>query len=229
MTDMTDDAPEALYISFNTEAKIVRVLDNTIYPSRLSIRAEIDPHEDATEQVLAQVMGKIRFWFDSLVAKSIAFAFDNETALTMFIDGEGRNRTGNLIMITPGDPTDEVLAAVFQAKMTALANGMVEFGLVEVKSDNVVGLSFTFVGEGANVLPNMRDWIGERTYFSKPWWCRNDASTLDVIPPPEADLSQPPPWAFSLDPPDGARPESGIVVRPTFTPTVIDGGKRPEA
>lgn len=228
MIDMEDDE-DALYITFNTQVKFVRLIENTVIPSRLAIKADVLPHESATEQDLQSVMLKVKFWLDNIVSKAIAFSHDNSAAIEMFIDDAGKNRTSNIIMITPGEPSDEVFAALFQSKLTALANGAIEIGLVEVKSDNPMGLAFTFVGEGTNVLPTMKEWIGERSYFEHPWWMRNDASTLDLIPAPDADLTVAPPWAFSLDTLMQGQPqvrtESGIVVRPSFNPTVINGGK----
>lgn len=226
MQDFEDDE-DTLLISYSVETRLVRVSGDMVYPAKLQIRADVQPSEECSEHDLNLALTKIKFFYDSLVTKSIVFSADNENALRMFVDDAGKNRTGNLIMLTPGEPTDEVLAAVFQAKMTALANGAIEFGVVEVKSDNPVGLSFIFVGSAANILPTMADWIGERSYFEIPWWSRNDASTLDVVPQPDADLSKKPAWAFSLDVLAGPKAETGIVVRPAFKPTIIDGGKGP--
>ncbi len=225
MQDIDDDDTETLFISFSIDTKITRVTGNTLIPSKISIRADVNPTEDADEVDLNLALSKIKFWYESLVTKSIAFNQCNEHAMAMFIDPTGKNRTSNLLMLTPGDPTDEVLAALFQAKMTALANGAIEFGLVEVKSDNLAGLSFIFVGDGESALPDIEEWIGERSFFDKPWWCRNDASTLDIVPPEDADLTKKPAWAFSLDATAHPKPETGIVVRPAFRPTVIAGGK----
>jgi hypothetical protein len=222
-----DTDQEAIYVSFQIETKIVRVIDKTIIPSRLQIRTDVSPHEDVNDAQLSQAMNKIKFWFEHIVAKSLAFDIGNDDALGIFFDEMGKNKTSNMIMLTPGDPSDELLAALFQAKMTALSAGTIDFALCEVKSDNQLGLSFTFVGDASSLLPPMLEWIGDRSYFDKPWWQRNDASTLDIIPGMDADLSKKPAWAYSLDT-VGQHRETGVVVRPTFKPTVIPGGKPKE-
>ena len=222
--DHDDDDEEALFISFRTQFSLVRIAENIVMPSRLQIRADVNPDDDVTEAQLSNVMSKVKFWFDNIVARSIAFSNDNENALAMVINSEGRNRTANVLMITPGDPTDDVLAALFQAKLNALGGNSVEFGMVEVKSDNPVGLSFTFVGDATKILPPMDRWMGERNYFDKPWWNRDDSSTLDIIPPEGADLTKKPSWAFSLDT-FGAEKEV-VISKPAFKPTIIDGGKK---
>lgn len=222
-----DDEQEAIFITLNLETKIIRIVENTLIPSRLNIRADVSPREDITDVQLTHSMQKIKFWYEHIVSKSLAFDIGNDAAIGMIFDETGKNRSTNMIMFTPGDPTDELLAALFQSKMSALSNGMINFGLCEVKSDNHLGLAFTFVGEGTKVLPPMKEWIGERSYFEKPWWERNDSSTLDVIPGMDADLTKPPAWAYSLDN-IGQPPASPVVVRPSFNPTVIPGGKPKE-
>ena len=225
MNEYDDEDAETLFINFHLEARITRVVENVIIPTRLSLRADVDPFEDAEESDLSLALSKIKFWFENVVSKAVAFSADNDTAMEMFVDETGRNRTGNLLMTTPGEPNDEVLATLFQAKMTALANGAMFFPFVEVKSDNLIGLTFCFVGDARKVLPPMKDWIGPRSYFDKPWWERNDASTLDVVMPEGADPEVKPSWAYSLDAVGGPKQDSGLVVRPSFKPTVLSGGK----
>jgi hypothetical protein len=225
-TDHDDENEETLYISFRTRLNIIRIAGNVVLPSRLQIRADVSPDDDVTEAQLSNVMSKMKFWFDGIVSRSIAFSNDNEDALGMIIDSEGKNRTGNILMITPGDPTDDVLAALFQAKLNALGGDTIEVGLVEVKSDNPVGLSFTFVGDATKILPSMDRWMGERNYFDKPWWDRDDSSTLDVIPPEGADLTKKPGWAYSLDTVVKSERDEAVIVKPAFKPMIIDGGKK---
>lgn len=221
-----DEDLDSLYISFTIETKIVRVIGNTLLPSKITVKADINPDDDMEQEELTLAMSKIRFWFDSIVTKTIAFAYDNDSAMGMLIDENGKNRSGNILMITPGEPSDDVLAQLFQSKVTALSGGRITFAMMEVRSDNPMGLSFVFIGDGRAILPTMENWIGKRSFFKDPWWSRDDASTLDVIPPPDADLTKKPAWAFSLDTVvNGARADAGLVVRPSFKPTIIDGGK----
>lgn len=229
MNDYDDEDGESLFINYHIETRLTRVVGNTLIPSKLQIRADVDTLDAAEDADLSLALTKIKFFFEQIVSKSIVYSADNEYAMEMFIDPTGRNRTSNQIMTTPGEPNDEVLATIFQAKMNALANGALVFPMVEIKADNLLGLSFTFVGEARKVLPTNEEWIGERSFFDRPWWDRNDASTLDVVPPPDADLTKRPAWAYSLDVLGSQKAETGVVVRPSaFKPTVISGGKDPE-
>lgn len=228
MSDL--DYDKNLYVNYALEVKFIRVIDNVLLPTRLEVRAEVDVDPDASDDLINRAFTKIRFWFENIVAKCLVFSADNEAAIDMFINDQGTNRSGNMIMLTPSEPTDEHLAAIFQAKLNALAADTMLFGLIEIVSDNTVGLSFTFVGDGEACLPTVPEWLGERYYFDKPWWSRDDASTLDVPPAPDADLSKTPPWAYSLDFLHENTAQETVVIRPEFRPTVIDGGKKePEA
>jgi len=229
MDDDDDDIPAEIYTHFVFDIKIVRVMENVLIPSTLKFRMEFIPMETSEDHEIDRAFTKMRWWLDNIVNKAIVFSHENSAAITMFIDEEvGHTRVGNVLMVTPEDPDDQHLAALFQAKMQALSGNCMAFGPVEVKSDNQLGLQFTFVGDSSAVLPKMSEWITGRSFFDKPWWDRDDGSTLDVIPPDDDDLSVKPAWAFSfdfLDQPRKTTLTSGKIVRPEFRPTVIDGGK----
>lgn len=228
------DVPELpnLLIDFEFEAKLVRIVENVIIPSRLKITADVMDSGDGDDEDVEVAFTKIKFWFENIVSRCVAFSRDNRAAHEIVLTDDGSNRTGNILMLTPDDPGDEHLAPLFQSKMTALSAGALVFANVAIKSDNVSGLTFTFVADPESVLPNIDDWIGPHRFFDKPWWQRDDASTLDIPPSPDADLTKSPPWAYSLDfiaqviKPNTAATEQNAIIRPTFRPTIIAGGKK---
>lgn len=80
------------------------------------------------------------------------------------------------LIITPGDPTTEVMAACFTAKLNAIL-AAAETGLVcrrleltETPTNTVI-----FTGDPADVLPEVSGKDG-----GPPWWMRADASTNDL-------------------------------------------------
>ena len=224
MIDHDEDEP-AVLIDLEQEVMVVRLIEDKILPSRLNISAELIPGDDLTDELFDIAITKVRFWIEAIMSRCIIFARDNKAAMAMLIDEEGRGRADNLLMLCPEEPTDQHIATLLQAKLTALA-GHVIFGSVLVKSTNMQGLTFRFVGHSEEVLPEPDEWLGERRYFDEPWWLRDDASTLDVVPPEGADLEEKPTWAHSLD--FLARlgqKQQDIVINPSFSPTVIDGGK----
>ncbi len=227
MNDDTDDEVNLL-IDFEQDITTIRLIDSTLLPSQLKIRAEVLPTESLTnEESFDAAITKIRFWFEAVVSRCVIFHRRNPHAIKMLIGDNGENNTSNPLMTTPGEPTDEHLAALFQAKMTALSSGHLVFGAVEIKSDNMPGLVYRFVGNAEDIMPSNHEWVGARSYFEMPWWERDDASTLDVVPAPDADLSTKPAWAYSLDfLSQATKSQKGVMMRPDFRPHVIDGGKK---
>ncbi|CAM6053370.1 unnamed protein product [Sphagnum tenellum] len=206
---------------------MVRLVENIFLPSQIHIKAAVMPLAETTENDYTIAFAKVRYWLENIMSRSIAFNRNNQAAVKILFDADGYNKSGNLIMLTPDEPTDENMAILLQAKMIALASGKLGFGSVEIKSNNLTGLRFTFIGSSEEMLPSMQEWIGDHTYFDQPWWSRDDASTLDVIPAEDADLSEKPSWAYNLDFIEKMiQPkQDNVVLRPEFKPTVIDGGK----
>jgi len=224
--DDNDIFPE-FFTHFEFSLKITRIINNLVLPSTLKFKMEFIAMDEIEEEDIDHAFTKMRYWIDNIANKSVVFCHDNEVAVQMFIDTEKSiPRIGNTLMITADEPDDQHLAAIFQAKLQALSGDVLAFGPVEVRSDNQLGVSFTFVGDSSSVLPSMPEWVGERTYFDSPWWDRDDASTIDTIPAEDADLSIKPQWAFSLDfLIQKEKQQSGVIIRPQFNPTIIDGGK----
>jgi hypothetical protein len=224
MIDDEDDDDSEIFSHFVFSVKLIRMIDNMLFPSKIRFKMEIIPM--GTDDI-DKIFNKMKFWIDKVANNSIVFSNINANAIEMFINQTAsKPRINNSIILTPEEPNDQHLAVIFQAKMQALAGQNLIFGPVEIRSDNQLGLEFTFVGNANHVLPTMDKWVGERSYFAEPWWNRDDGSSLDVLPTPDADLNDKPSFAFNFDFLDKKSiPFKDVVVRPVFKPVVIDGGK----
>lgn len=221
--------PCEFFITLTFDVKIIRLIQNVLVPSELSVTASLDRNDDVDDAAVELGLAKCRYWFEHIVSKTISFGRDNTVAFDMLLEDGGSPRVGNVFMMTPDEPRDELLGALFQAKMNALANGAFEVEAIDINSDNLNGLSFTLAGDHAAYLPKtMDEWLGGPSYFDAPWWHRDDASTLDVYLMDEAKKDTPPAWAFSLDFLDKTKAkkpmEEATIVR-AFQPKVIEGGK----
>lgn len=227
-----DDPGINVVIDFTQKVSLVRFLGNALLPSSIAIRAEVIPSELAEEIDFDVTVAKIKFWFETIVSRSVVFCRTNETAIGMMIGEEGRSKISNHMMITPYEPTDEHLACLFQSKMSALSGGSIDFGYIRIRTDSS-GLVFTYVGEWEDDLPNMENWFSTKPYyFETPWWTRDDVSTIDMTIG-EIDPAEPPAWAFKLDfIEDSIRPKSDdnptVVIKGAFQPKIIDGGETEE-
>ncbi|HKU95810.1 MAG TPA: 6-carboxytetrahydropterin synthase [Vineibacter sp.] len=83
------------------------------------------------------------------------------------------------LLVTPGDPTTEMLAACFMAKLSAfLEDDGDRLRCVEIRIDETPTNSVVFAGLAADVLPD-RPPLGNRP----PWWERADMSINDLDDP----------------------------------------------
>lgn len=233
---MSDSIEPEIYVKLNLTFRALRVINNRIIPTNWDITVDViydeTPPQDQKLNQDIEVRGalaKIRYWFNNIIDGSILFNRNNTWAVNAFTSLEGSQTLDNVLVLLPFDPTDEILAQVFQSKMNALAGNHITFGAIDIASDDTEGLSFLFTGISELNLPSMDEWIGERTYFSKPWWCRDDGSTLDVVPNEDNDLNDVPEFAISLDflverfrPKDMPKAQ---IIRAEFRPQVIKGGQ----
>lgn len=217
------------YTWVNFKFKSIRIVDNVVTSHVSTIKAELLMSEETTDVDVNVVFEKIHFWFDSILPHSIMFCRENTSALNMLFDENGLPRTENFPMVLPEEPTDDFLAVVLHSKMNALAGATMAFGMIEIQSDTREKLTCTYTGYGEMSLPTMYEWVGERAFHEKPWWARNDGSTLDVIPGEDADLTKAPNIGIDLSFIESKFrrdvADQAIIIRPQFKPEIISGGK----
>lgn len=233
MDDHDDILPNHLFISLRYEFEATRVIDQRLSPTKIKIKTDISTLDQDTDDYAVRMevaLAKLNYWMEKIANKSVIFHADNQWALDCFMD-QGGPMTDNPVMLSPEEPTDAVLAELILCKLTALADGAFMFHAIDIESSDGRGMGFTFVGGApGDSFPEGKEWLTERNYFSKPWWKRADASSLDVVPDEDDDLNEPPAWAYSLGFfADQMAAEvdvrENVVVRPEFRPRVIEGGK----
>lgn len=234
---MSENEYPEFIVSLALNFKAIRVVGNQLVPTTWNIKAEVlyDEEEDSVDDDVEAhdleiriAIAKIKYWLENTLNGSVIFDAGNEWASLAFFDEEGFVSVGNNNVILPAPPTDDLIAEILHSKMNAFGGKFLQFGVIELSSDDKNGLSYLFTGDGEINLPEMGDWVGETAYFDKPWWARPDASTYDVIPGPEDDLTELPASAYSLD----FIRQSYLkqlgkvaeVVKPQFRPTVVKGG-----
>ena len=142
--------------------ELVKVRLQAITPRRLDGAANmVAPFETA----------KARWhrWIDEQVDH--AFQLSNRDPLIGYFRDHEPARLRRLL-VTPGDPTSEMLAACFMAKLNAfLEDDGSDLRCVEVIVEETPTNTVTFSGDPSDVLPE-RSAVGNRA----PWWRRSDAS-----------------------------------------------------
>lgn len=225
------EIPEFI-VRLNLEANAIRVVDSKLSPSRWKISVDLyeldnDFEPEQNDIGIKTAIAKIRYWLENIFQNSLILSPGNSWAAKAFFNQEGHTTSSNNIVLLPDDPSDDIIAEILQSKFNAFGYPYLQFGSLELVNDDDPVLSYIFNGVGEINLPEMDDWIGTHAYHDVPWWARDDASTVDVIPSPDADLTDKPKSSFSLDfirQTFEQTPTSAAVIKPNFKPRVIDGG-----
>jgi 6-pyruvoyltetrahydropterin/6-carboxytetrahydropterin synthase len=111
-------------------------------------------------------------WIDDCVDHALQLSHD-DPLIGYFREAEPDKLDRLLVM--PGDPTTELLAACFMAKLNAfLAGDGDRLRCVELKIEETPTNAVIFTGDPADVLPEPG---GQN---QKPWWRRPDMSINDL-------------------------------------------------
>jgi len=224
-----EEMVDTTFTWLNFKFKTIRIVENVFTAHTTSLKVEVLMDTTTSERDINIVIEKIHFWFDHIVSNSILFNRDNEFALQVLFDEDGASKTDNFAMVFPEEPTDDVLARAMHSKLNAFGGDKVGFGMIELQSDTRELLTCSYTGYGEYELPPIEEWVGDRSYHSKPWWARDDGDTLDVIPDPDADLTQVPCLGIDMSFIEQRYRRSGddtaIIIKPAFKPEVISGGK----
>lgn len=230
MSDESDFIDNELYLHYNQEFKATRIIDKIIYPTHFKVEADVwlemdDLSQEDRDYYINLALVKINFWMTQVLDNSVIFSKKNTFAWD-FLMKNGRPSVENSTVVCPQEPADDHIAMLLQSKLTSLSKEYAIFGGVTVTSDNSRGLSFTFVGSASEVLPDMKSWVGDRSYFDHPWWDRDDASTFDTVPEKTENLDEKPDYAYNLDflgeafKPNTEKVNTKVL-KPSFKPTII--------
>lgn len=112
-------------------------------------------------------------WIDEAVDHALQLS-DSDPLIDFFREQEPGRLTR--LLVTPGDPTTELLAACFMAKLNAfLADDGGRLRCVEVTIEETPTNSVVFAGDPFDFLPS-RASCGNRP----PWWRRPDMTINDL-------------------------------------------------
>jgi len=196
----------------------IRIIENVLYPTTWNLKGELIFSEDLKDDINLNIaLTKVKILFDDILSSSIFLCKDNEWAFESFMPEYEIYCTNNIVL-TPYEPTDDHLAVILQAKINALSSKVFNISTIELESNNSKGLVFTFFGDTTEILPKMKDWMGEN-YFDLPWWDRNDGSTYDLM-----NLTEDPnffDFSFVSDAFKGNSNSMAKIIKPNFKPTII--------
>lgn len=219
MTNHLIDYPAKIGNTFQTEFNLIRLLDRRIINSRVEFSADLEIDENATADDQVRILSGINKWFSNILNDSIAFCSTNEISLTTL------KALDNNLLFCPEDPYDHLLLLLIVAKLNAIGSNLVKITHSHLLSDLGEGYGNWFEGDPNELLPSLNEWLGEITYFDKPWWNRSDGSTLDMVVGDDDDPNIKPDILINLWDDDVSQSlnnkEPAEIIKHNFNPTII--------
>jgi hypothetical protein len=182
-----------IILYWRQEFRGMRLFDSYFIPTNWKLKCDITPNSDLEVVDLNIAIEKMEYWVKEILDGSVFINLENSWGSFMFNNGLSNN-----IVLCPGDPTDDTISELLQSKFSALVGSKIDIDYVEIESDTANNVNFIFTGPSSGNLPTMKDWMGDRTYFTQPWWNRDDTSSLDTIPDAGANLNLAPVYAGSM-------------------------------
>jgi len=207
---------------FRAEFNIIRLMDNRLISSTIEFSAELVVSDSAEANDQIKALGSMRRWIDGVVSGSVAFCPSSDDPPPSL------QTLQNNFMFTPDEPYDHLLMVLICAKLNAIGAGIVQVNHCQLISDLGDGFGNWFEGNTDDALPTLGEWLGDRTYFDKPWWNRPDGSMIDIWAGPEDDIKKKPDILLNLWPEDledyqitDHQTEPAEIIKHNFKPTII--------
>lgn len=163
--------------------RLFRLLDNMLLGSDCEIESQITISKSVDPAEVQLHLAAIKLWLSDFVDGTIAYNPNTEdnTDWTELVD--------NGVILTPGNPLDHVMVALIHSKLRAIGGDIVNISKTQFFCDTSHGFSNTMCGDANDWLPTMTEWVGARSFHDKPWWHRSDASTVDLTPTADDDIT----------------------------------------
>lgn len=168
------------WFQYSTSFESIKVVGNNMMPTLFDLKTEILSSVSQDSYEFNFSILKLKHFFEEIISSSILFSKDNQWAFEKFFPDYNKN-IKNEIVLFPFEPSEEVIVNVFKNKIEALSKNVFAVSHLELISNSLKGISFSFIGEGIEIdLPDVKSWVGENNHVDNPWWLRNDGSTYDV-------------------------------------------------
>lgn len=198
--------------------RVFRISDDELEACVCRISANLDLLSYPDGKVQNDHLMMLDIWLAHVVENTVVYNLWHE------MDTSTLDAIKNNVMQTPGDPDDFMLAQIFLRKMQSILKDTVIIQDLQFSCDSGPNIAFTITPDAID-LPTITEWIGDRHYWSSPWWDRSDGSTYDIIPDEDADLDDKPDIIVDLEEylPVKDQPRAPAeIVKPNFQLKIIN-------
>ena len=86
--------------------------------------------------------------------------------------------------------SESILLPALHAKLNTICHPESEIDMVELSYADGLKYNYINVDGFYEALPDVKDWIGELSFWSTPWWFRKDFSTFDNFAESQEELDK---------------------------------------
>jgi len=176
-----------IIMQYERNFSLIKIYKNNIIPCNMQLTSDIylnldnldiNDHKKLNDN-FDYYLNKLSVFFEYTLNNSLVFDKNNQWAFNTFINTKDNEKlVSNNIILTFNEPTNDHLILLLHSKLNNLCDNILEFYSLTLSDDNSRNISFTFVGDSEKIISN-EEWI-ENCYHDKPWWSRNDFSTIDL-------------------------------------------------
>lgn len=203
--------------NYQTTVNMLRLIDKRLISSNIEIYFEFDLNDEYDNEAQAAAVMRMKKWMETVVDGCLAFNTSSSVPLATM------EKIDNHMMFCPEEPYDYILTMLMHSKLDAIGKGVASVTRFSMVSDMGNGFGNWSEGDVSQLLPSLSEWVGERSYYSQPWWSRPDGSMIDMWAGPDDDVTIKPNILIDLDAGDEQHisTEPAEIIKPNFTPTII--------
>lgn len=215
-------------LSYRNFFRAIKVIDDLFLPCDIKISCDLSFLIDVkNDKECNEKIFKLNWFFGNVLNNSIIIDSNNNNFLNNILVN-----SKNDVIMTPNSTTDNIICVLLYNKMNAILNDTFCINTIDIETDVSEGLAYQYIGNLDGILPDSSEWFSEerKYWFNKPWWKRDDATTIDIPMSDKDDINVMPEWFtdFSfvndLQNPNESE-EKNKVIKPNFKPQVINGGE----
>jgi hypothetical protein len=172
---------------FKTTFNLNRLLDGDFVASKCRINVEFSFNDVEPSRLGHETRLKaMKYWVEEILNQSVAYYIGTECNTEIF------ESIGNHLVFCPEEPDDYLMALLIHAKLKAIGSKYINVESVKFETDTSMGFNHISVGDPLEDLPTIDNWMGEKRFFNRPWWDRDDGSMIDVYFEEGDDLAKKP-------------------------------------
>lgn len=161
------------YNTINKKFSLIRVFDNFMCPCEIEFQMHLKALKD--EKEFSIILKKLQILVENIFENSLFVSFKSNM-VPLFLENDELKMNNNIVML-PGEPTDDIIAAVLYSKIQEICKDVFLIENFTLSSSTFYESSITFEDDPDDYL-SLYEYIEN---IKTPWWKRGDLTTRDYL------------------------------------------------